>query len=192
MDDGDGSTVSVLVVCTANLCRSPTAQVYLQAAAARQSLPWRISSAGLAAREGLVPPPAVQKLVARRGFDLSRWSSSRLTDEMIAAADLIVTATRDQRSAVARRQLSAVGRTLTFLQLREYLVLGRSRRERQPLELSPVEALLHQIRSGRNEAQPHGGVIHDVADPMGGRMSAFRNCDGQIHEATEDIVDSVW
>lgn len=191
MDD-EGSTVSVLLVCTANLCRSPTAHVYLQAAVDRRSLPWRVRSAGLQAREGLVPPPPVQRLVARRGLDLSAWSSSRLTDEMISGADLIVTATREQRSAVARRQLTAVGRTLTLLQLREYILLSRGSRLPHPGRLPPVERLVQQIRSGRNEAQPHGGVDHDLADPMGGRAAAYKTCDELIHAAVDDIVDNLW
>lgn len=192
MDDRDGCGLSVLVVCTANLCRSPTAQVYLQAAADRRSLPWRVQSAGLQAREGLVPPPPVQKLVARRGFDLSGWSSSRLTDQMITDADLILTATREQRSAVARRQLSAVGRTFTLLQLLEYLALSRGSREPHFVRLAPLERLAQQIQSGRNGAQPRGGVDHDVADPMGSRKSAFKTCDAIIHSAAEDIVHHLW
>ncbi len=192
LDDREASSVTLLLVCTANLCRSPTAQVYLQAAAERRSLPWRVRSAGLQARDGLVPPPPVQELVARRGHDLTGWSSSRLTDEMISEADLILTATREQRSAVARRQLSAVGRTLTLLQLREYIVLSRRARGHQPSRLPPGERLVQQVRAGRNEAQPHGGVEHDIADPMGGRMGAYRTCDGLIHAAVNDIVDNLW
>lgn len=82
----------VLMICSGNICRSPMAEVLLQARLARDPArtAWRVASAGVYAAEGL-PASAHSVTVMRdRGLDLSRHRSRRVTREQVAQADLIL------------------------------------------------------------------------------------------------------
>lgn len=76
----------VLFLCMGNICRSAFA-----ATAAAPRLPGVVVESGGFYRNGGRPTPAhVVEAAAKRGVDLSSWSSRRLTAEQVAGADLIV------------------------------------------------------------------------------------------------------
>jgi protein-tyrosine-phosphatase/predicted ATP-grasp superfamily ATP-dependent carboligase len=85
--NGSGRPVSsVLFLCFGNICRSPFA-----ALAARARLPGiRVDSAGFHISEGRPSPHHVVQTASSLGIDLSVCSSNRVTQERIAAADLIL------------------------------------------------------------------------------------------------------
>jgi protein-tyrosine phosphatase len=84
--------LSILVVCTANVARSPLAQVMLGA-----SLDVEVDSAGTQAREGDTAAVRSQELAAARGLDLACHRSKPLRPEAIEAADLVITMAADHR-----------------------------------------------------------------------------------------------
>jgi protein-tyrosine phosphatase len=66
--------ISVLIVCTGNICRSPTAEGVLRALAAKRGLSdhVRVASAGTHDYHvGDAPDPRTVKHASRRGYDLS-------------------------------------------------------------------------------------------------------------------------
>ncbi|MGV1003853.1 MAG: hypothetical protein ACOYEV_03585 [Candidatus Nanopelagicales bacterium] len=100
--------LSVLYVCTANMCRSPAAATLLQAKLAGG--PWReltVSSAGVSALDGWQPCPAL-------GITDADHRSRAATGEMTAQAGLILVAERDHRAELARRDPAGRGRTFTI------------------------------------------------------------------------------
>jgi protein-tyrosine phosphatase len=106
--------VRVLFVCTANICRSPSAQWLLrEAVAAHPELAGvEVRSAGTRAVEGA---PGCQVAPALAGH----WAEHRsqaLTPELIGWADLILTAGREHRAAVAGLDPAARTRTFTLRQ----------------------------------------------------------------------------
>ncbi|MDP7402876.1 MAG: arsenate reductase, partial [Gammaproteobacteria bacterium] len=79
----------ILFLCTGNSCRSQMAEGWALALASQLSEPGDItfSSAGLEA-QGLNPRAVAA--MAHNGVDISAHTSDVLTDEMLAATDLVV------------------------------------------------------------------------------------------------------
>ncbi len=100
----------VLYVCTANICRSPSAQQVLRAAVADvpQLAGIEVASAGTAARLG-APGCTAAPALARYAHD---HQSQPLTAELLAWADLVLPAAREQRSTILG--LAPTSRTRTF------------------------------------------------------------------------------
>ena len=83
--------VAVLLVCTGNICRSPTAEGVLRAAAARRGLAVRIASAGTHDYHvGEAPDPRTVKHAKKRGYDLSALRASQVSREDFSRFDYIL------------------------------------------------------------------------------------------------------
>ena len=81
---GGEPALRVLMVCSGNICRSPTAEGVLRAKLQAAGLSDRIEvdsagTQGLHAREA--PDPRAQALAGRRGYDLSRLRARRVVGE---------------------------------------------------------------------------------------------------------------
>jgi protein-tyrosine-phosphatase len=86
------SMPSVLLVCSANQCRSPLAEVLLRQAldgAAPQEA-WRVESAGTWALPGLPATEYSRQEARRHGLDLSRHQSQPASCELLAQFDLVL------------------------------------------------------------------------------------------------------
>jgi protein-tyrosine phosphatase len=84
---------SVLFVCTANLCRSPTAQGILRKMCAERGLgAWvHVDSAATHGHgAGGAPDPRSQAHAAQRGIDISDLRARQITDQDFERADLIL------------------------------------------------------------------------------------------------------
>jgi len=114
--------VRVLAVCTANICRSPAIELLLRSALAGAGVPLdavAVSSAGVVARDGATRCARSRSLLAAYGVDdVELWTTGarRLTAEDVRSADLILTASREHRAAVARLLPAAQTRTFTLRQ----------------------------------------------------------------------------
>ena len=86
----------VLIVCTANVCRSPVAQVLL----ASRMPGVAVASAGLQASAGRGADEFAVQLMARRGLDLSAHAATPLTAQQVRDVALILTMTREQRTTL--------------------------------------------------------------------------------------------
>jgi protein-tyrosine-phosphatase len=97
---------SILVVCTANICRSPMAAALLRHALAAQPEPLRsipVVSAGVAARGG---EPATEHSVTtlrKVGLDLSRHRSQPVSPELLDRALLVLVMTESHREVLRAR-----------------------------------------------------------------------------------------
>ncbi|WP_186102269.1 protein-tyrosine-phosphatase [Burkholderia gladioli] len=102
---------TLLVICTANLCRSPMA-----AALFERALPgWRVWSAGVEAMPGLPPDPLAVECLRRLGLEIGTHRSQSLAQWMLEAASLVLTMSERQRRVIARRYPSATGRVWRLL-----------------------------------------------------------------------------
>lgn len=97
----------VLIVCHANVCRSPAAEQLFRAGAAQ---PDTFHSAGLRAREGADMDPMMQRLLAERGVKVGAHRARRLTGRLVRAADLVLVTERHQVSEVERLEPTARGK----------------------------------------------------------------------------------
>jgi protein-tyrosine phosphatase len=107
---------SVLVVCTGNICRSPLAEQLLRARFAAVGLDVAVSSAGTGAAAGTSMTPEADALSMLYGGAPARHAATELSEQSIADADLVLTATRDHRHAVAVLHPRAARYTFTLAQ----------------------------------------------------------------------------
>jgi protein-tyrosine phosphatase len=154
--------VDVLVLCRANVARSPLAEVMLAAA----DLPGvRVASAGVRARDGWPAAEESQRLAAERRLDLAHHRSLPATPDLIARADLVLTMSesiRDLASPLAPRAAAKVFTLREFVRLTEHLdPTGYPDAPDGPLGWLRDEAHLARPLARR----PTG--TGDVADPMG-------------------------
>jgi protein-tyrosine phosphatase len=88
--------ISVLMVCTGNICRSPTAEGVLAARAALRGLRLRVDSAGTHDYHVGEPPDARSMQHARkRGYDLSTQRARQLHRDDFDTFDYILAMDRD-------------------------------------------------------------------------------------------------
>ncbi|HVN55220.1 MAG TPA: low molecular weight protein arginine phosphatase [Anaerolineaceae bacterium] len=93
---------TILFVCTANLCRSPMAEVLFQEQLREAGLDeaWRVESAGTWAQEGFPASKNAQLALNKRGLDLSQHRSRVVTEGMLRAAGLVLVMERGHKEAL--------------------------------------------------------------------------------------------
>lgn len=103
---------NVLIVCHANVCRSPAAEQLFRERLREQqgSRVESFQSAGLRARDGDDMDPVMQWLLAERGMKVGEHQSRRLTSRLVRSADLVLVTERRQVAAVERIEPTARGK----------------------------------------------------------------------------------
>lgn len=94
---------TVLVVCTANICRSPMAAGLLQHALAAQPEPLRslkVESAGVAARRGERVSENSVIALKKVGIDISQHVSQPLTQELLDRSKVVICMTESHRAMI--------------------------------------------------------------------------------------------
>lgn len=184
----DDHVAEIMVVCTANICRSPLAEALLQAEAIRRvgpDAPVWVRSTGVHALEGHTAASGTLSEAEVRGLDLSAHRGALTTREDVARADLVLTMTESHRAAVNAR---APGSTAHVFTLREFARLANALK---PLDgdLGVRERIRFLARSAHGArayvARPAGP--EDVADPYGGPREGY----GRMASEIEDLVAAV-
>ncbi len=81
----------ILVVCTANICRSPVAEILLRTKLSAVGLAdWTVSSAGTWAEPNHTAAPFSIALMAERGLDIRAHRSQPVTEQLMQQADLVL------------------------------------------------------------------------------------------------------
>ena len=184
MPDSYTPTIEILVLCTANQCRSPMAEAILRDHLGRRGIGASVRSAG-ELRGGVAASDGAVRAMRQRGSDIAAHVSTSVTPELIAGADLVLAmARRHLRAAVAARP-DAFGRTFT---LKELVRRGATIGKRAPDE--PLESWLASVHDGRTTATLLGDdEADDVADPMGGTDAQYLSTAAELDELVTDLVD---
>ena len=157
-----------LVVCSANVCRSPVAERLLQRAVeGRRDIDgcrWSITSAGV----GPVDVPMdrhTAAAAAQAGIDLTDHEARLLDDGVLATdgADLVLVMSRAQLRYLTGREPGAWSRTFTLKELAR-----RAAAAGPPQPGDDLEAWLQRVSVDRRAAElMTPNRIDDVVDPYG-------------------------
>jgi protein-tyrosine phosphatase len=104
MADSSRPTRRVLVVCAGNICRSPTAEAVLRLLGAdHPAVALEVRSRGVHDwNVGRRAHPAMTRVAAERGYDLSRHTAAQVTaDDLAWADDVLVMDDQNHRQLVA-------------------------------------------------------------------------------------------
>lgn len=168
--------IRILVVCTANVCRSPLGAALLSDAFARAGVEGiDVSSAGVRATPGS-PACELSMALAPGGSQTATPHYARLlTAELVDGADLVLTADAGHRGAAAMLSPRAHGRIFT---LREAEALARH------LDAGPggipgqgIASLAHALNAARGSVQP-APVPRSLSGGLFPRPASFDIDDG--------------
>lgn len=181
----------VLVVCTANVCRSPMTQFVLADALAKadvaRSGTIEVVSAGVHAEHDAPIAEVSAALLAGRSLDSTGFRSRRLTPELVRSADLVLCAELQHRSLVVEMCPSASTYTFTLLEFAWLLGQVPASKVSGDTASDRLSSLIAVARGQRGLQIPDRGL--DLADPYGRRMGAYRRTLAQIDEAVAVIID---
>ena len=165
MDHGD-QRKRILFVCTANICRSPTAE-YL----ARQNFgsdKFHVRSAGFLTSEKSCPDD-LQRVLKGRGVSVAEHRSYKLDQDTVTAADLILT-------MESRHVLDAT--VLDRRALRKTMPLKEAAQEIRAGDT--IETFLERVNQSRDPQKYLSVVDLDVADPYRKRLKAYEKAVEEI------------
>jgi protein-tyrosine phosphatase len=153
----------VLVVCTANIARSPLAEAMLarELAAVGAS----VSSAGVQARIGHPAARGSFLLAEERGLDLSTHRSRPVTPELVQEADLVLTMSERQRDVCSPLVAGSASRVFTFRELGR-LLTAVDLAAAPTVPRGRLRWLTEQLHLARPRARPPSHR-EDVEDPIG-------------------------
>lgn len=122
----------IVVVCTANICRSPMGEGLLRHALAAETGPLReipVISAGVAARDGEAVSENSRVALKKVGIDIANHRSQPLTQEMLDEALLVLCMTETHRAMI---QLQADPAPKNLHLFREFMPTGSDREIADP------------------------------------------------------------
>lgn len=167
---------SLLVVCTANVCRSPLAGARLGTGIAEAGWPEvRIVTAGVRAQVGAEMCSVSQQVLRRLGGEPLTHAAREVTRQDVQSASLVVAMERDHRSALVRLAPGAQAKVFT---LREAVQLGEDLLSTGS-DLEPTLAAVSRGLHGRR------GMV--AIEPLQPRRRFFRRAVGAGDPLT--IVD---
>lgn len=191
----------ILFVCHANECRSPVmagTMIAALEAAVRQD-DWRVSSAGTESRGGPLCPMATETLADSMDPQLladyrAHFVSTPIVQRTLDRADLIVTATRQERSAIALRAPAARARTFTLL---EAVAFGGDDGD-SAMDLAEYADILHE-RRGLTGAASHRRLLalrksndpNDIPDVHHAALRAHRAGLQEVREAAHALASGI-
>jgi protein-tyrosine phosphatase len=181
------SYIRFLTVCTANICRSPTAAGLLSVRAARTSSVVGVDSCGLLPGGRSVPSQVIAA-AAPFGVDLSDHISSQITVEHIGRANVVVAMTRQHLREVVPLLPEAWSRTFTLDELvRRGEDLGHLSEGRSLAEW------FEELHRGRRRQDMIGTSREgDVADPYGGPDAGYRQMAATLADLVDRLAVLLW
>ncbi|HEX2175484.1 MAG TPA: hypothetical protein VHG70_06210 [Nocardioidaceae bacterium] len=172
--------IQILMVCTANVCRSPLAErlllAHLRTHGRDVAEQFHVVSAGLTAMAGHPMHPFSERELIALGGDSSGFQARQLGVDMVQQADLILTATRRQKSLLLTDHAWAHPRAFTLRDFDAAMQYGP--------DVSSVEDLIAVAARSR-------GLLRlrepDIRDPIEGGRAAHRAAARTIDSCARNI-----
>ncbi len=173
---------TVLAVCTANICRSPMMELLLRDRLDESR--FEVASAGIKGWPDAPVDSMVRLELVRLGIDATAFRSRPLRSEHVALADVIVTATREHRSAVLEAAPGALRKTFTLLELAA--LVGSE----GPVADIEHDGDLRTLVSAAARRRSAGPSDVDVPDPYRRPPETHRRVADLIDGATADLAQA--
>ena len=181
------SPPEVLILCTANVCRSPMAQALLTDRLAALGQAVTVRSGGMLG-DGEPPRPEAITAMADYGLDIASHRSRRVTTDDLERADLTL--------AVARENLRYAIVTAPAIWPRAFTIAELVRRGQATGRRLPGESLadwLARTHAGRERAALLGDSrADDVADPTGGPQRGYTETAAILGGLADRLVRLCW
>lgn len=181
-------TANVLLVCRANLCRSPSAEVMLtRALGVRVGLPApdiAVGSAGMEVLDGQFAPEDFIELALVRGIDLRAHKPVPLTAERAAASDLILTMSRDLLRSMVVATPSTWPRSFTLLEL-----VRRGTTTTPPVPGESLQEWIARVHASRDRTEMlRSEPEDDLRDPLADESEGNEVMFGDLERATRRLA----
>jgi len=177
----------LLVVCTANIARSPLADAMLSASLEPHGV--EVLSAGTQAIEGYPAAELTQKMAAQRGLDLSEHRSQVVTASLVSDASLVVTMSQRHRDRCAPLSAGAGSHVFT---LRELVRLLRAADlDDPPAQVTDrIPWMVDRAHRARPSASP-ASAPEDVHDPIRDPEPAWVQMAGMLDQLCGELVEAL-
>jgi protein-tyrosine-phosphatase len=176
--------IRILVVCTANQCRSPLTAAALARRAAEADLPVVVTSAGIAALPGAYATPPTVAAGRRIGLDLSGHLATSLDPSSVRDADLVIGLERRHIQEVVLHEPRAFSRSFT---LKELARRGADIGPRAPGQT--VGEWLADVHRGRRPTELLGAShIDDVDDPTGSAARDHHTMAEEVDDLAQEVL----
>jgi protein-tyrosine phosphatase len=183
---GASGNPSVLVVCTANICRSPMCEALLARSLATSGSAIRVSSAGLLDWDRPVDPGTVTAL-ERFGIVIGGRRSRPIASLDLDEVDLVLTMTREHLREIVNLDPALFPRTFT---LKEF-----DRRISDPITSMPEGDFATRVAhlAGRRSGASLLGAStdDDIADPFGLKQKHFDELADELHEIIRRVTPAL-
>jgi protein-tyrosine phosphatase len=183
----DTGAVGIMVLCTANVCRSPMAAALLARRLAVTGVTVPVRSAGMI-RCGDPPHPEVVSVMASYGIEISSHSSRVAHASDLASASLVLAMARDNLRYAVITEPGVWPRAFT---LKELVRRGEQIEPRPPGE--SFAEWLSRAHAGRERSALLGDSVEDdVADPTGGPRRAYAATASLLDHLVMRLAELGW
>ena len=179
----------ILVVCTGNVCRSPAAELLLRRGLGPGVV---VESAGTQAMVDRPIDAMMAETLAPLGLDIGDFTARALVAAMIERADLVLTMTREHRSAVVTVVPTALRRTFTLAEFAGLLAGWEVDGQTRPFYTVRVPDRLHEFLAvaarHRGRLRLAADTEYDIPDPFRLSPEVYRDSVEKISAAVDTIV----
>jgi protein-tyrosine phosphatase len=178
----------ILLVCRANLCRSPSAEVMLSRALsmrANEAAPdVEVTSAGMEVLEGQYAPEDFIEIALVRGIDLRAHRPVALTKGQAEGSDLVLTMTRDLLRSMVVAIPTIWPRSFTLLEL-----VRRGTTATPPVKGESLSSWIGRVHASRDRAELLGTEpVDDLRDPLAEESEGNEAMFGDLERATRRLA----
>jgi protein-tyrosine phosphatase len=183
------ATFRVLHVCTGNICRSPLAEHLMRAGLDERLGPeagsFVVESAGTWGHTGSPMEPFALSTLAGLGHDGSTFQARELVAEHVAAADLVLTATREHRAAAVVLQPRAARHTFTLREFDRLLSVVDPATLPTGDRVARAHAVVQAAAAHRGLVRAEAPDDDDLEDPYQAPESAFTACGALVFQSLQ-------
>jgi protein-tyrosine phosphatase len=184
-------TFTVLTVCTGNTGRSPMMEHLLRRGFAEHAASGvAVMSAGTCAVPGSRVESGAAKAIHEMGVDASGLTATPVTPALVAASDLVLTATHEHSAEVVKQSPAAVSCTFTLRELVR-VIAAVGTRPAASTGLHSADALRRAVAvaSHMRESLPgQAPSSDDLADAYGQSEEVYRRQCAEVRACVERIV----